>query len=212
MDPIKIHQTSLHAVLVLDAAHINPASVATAISPNKDSVVITFDQQQDIQSQGATVTTNTVMTTTTRLTICPLLTVPGSTPQGEAAPVELLDTCNFSVSSANIVVRLTKSRPVDWQALQIELQQRPSGEDTGTKNIVHMAKFATASNAGKLQEAIQQSNLWPGIGGSDARPQAVCNVQAKKEPGENSILLTAELVSRNGTGATPAASASAADP
>jgi len=211
MDPIKIHQTSLHAVLVLDAAHIDPASVATLISPNRDSVVVTFDQQQDSKPKDSTATTNTIKTTT-QLTLCPLLVIPGSKTPEEAAPVELLGDCSFSVLPANLVVRFTKSRPVEWQALRIELQQRPSGESPQTHSMVHLAKFATASNAGKLQDAIQQSHLWPGIGESDARPQAVCNVQAKKEPGENSILLTAELVSRNGTGPHPAASTSAAGP
>ncbi|GJJ78230.1 hypothetical protein EMPS_10589 [Entomortierella parvispora] len=202
MDPIKIHQTSLHAVLVLDAAHIDPASVATIISPNGDNVDVKFNQHQDTHLEESI----TATATTTRLTVRPLLTLPGSPSREESVPAEVLEACNFLVSPSNLVVRFTKSRPVEWQALQIELQKGPLLGET------LLAKFATASNADTLQKAIQQSHLWPGIGELEKKRQlAVCNVQAKKEPGENSILLTAELVSRDGTGSS-AASASTTGP
>ncbi|KAG0089907.1 hypothetical protein BGZ93_006986 [Podila epicladia] len=95
---IHIHQTSVHAILVIQITDIDPASVSTSLAPQFDAVELSFQA-----AKGASA----------KWTVRP-------------QPAATIQQCSFSVSAENIVFTFTKAERTEWQALDIDGQGTPS--------------------------------------------------------------------------------------
>lgn len=95
---IHIHQTSVHAILVVQISDIDPASVSTSLVPSFDAVQLSFQVAKDASAKW---------------TVRP-------------QPAATIQQCSFSVSTENIVFTFTKAERTEWQALDIDVQGTPS--------------------------------------------------------------------------------------
>ncbi|KAF9311492.1 hypothetical protein BG003_007349 [Podila horticola] len=91
---IHIHQTSVHAILVVQISDIDPASVSTSLVPSFDAVQLSFQVAKDASAKW---------------TVRP-------------QPAATIQQCSFSVSTENIVFTFTKAERTEWQALDIDVQ------------------------------------------------------------------------------------------
>ncbi|KAI7820796.1 hypothetical protein BC939DRAFT_456971 [Gamsiella multidivaricata] len=185
MLPVYVHQTSRHAVVLIQVECIDPHSISTEISSDQASLQLSLQHKPRGSSRTCTVT----------ISARPMLD-----PSGSIASIQ---DCSCSISAENIVLRLTKTRKTEWQALRIIFKcqdtgfSNPADINDSDKTIEHgdqqeqtgpiIAKFVTSSNTTHLQSAIRTSKLW------DAQSGRVGNIQAKKMGGVNAIQLTADL-------------------
>ncbi|CAO3570167.1 unnamed protein product [Mortierella alpina] len=191
-----------HAVLVLHVEDIDPHSISTVLSATKDSCQITY-LNQPTRSK-------------VEVRVHPQAPQPSADPQGSSDA--LIQDCTCSPSHENIVIKLAKVQPTEWQALELMFKSVPTemsaseakaeteaeaeaeteseggidinGLSIDQKEASVTLKFVTEANVGQLHDAIRDSRLW-----ESERDQHVGNVQAKRVPGVNAIHMTAELVS-----------------
>ncbi|KFH72655.1 hypothetical protein MVEG_02944 [Podila verticillata NRRL 6337] len=91
---IQIHQTSVHAILIIQITNVNPGSVSASLAPSTDSIELSFQAAKDAS---------------TKWTIRP-------------QPAATIQQCSHNVSPENIVFTFTKAQPgTEWQALDIDV-------------------------------------------------------------------------------------------
>lgn len=91
---VQIHQTSAHAILVIQVSDVNPGSVSASLAPSTESMELSFQAAKGVL---------------TKWTIRP-------------QPAATIQQCSHSVSAENIVLTFTKAQPgTEWQALDINV-------------------------------------------------------------------------------------------
>ncbi|KAF9438732.1 hypothetical protein BGZ76_005464 [Entomortierella beljakovae] len=180
---IQIHQTSCHAVVVINLKNVDPESISKHIPKDQDCVLVKFEfQAQEGQPKQKQVT----------LRVQPWLDSDTSNEGGVK-----LEDCNISITKGNIVLSITKLGRIEWQEIDVQIiganHIDEAHQESRTKLCNEDEKsirlgFVTEKNAGRLYQAIQEGNRWKIDG--DLR---VANTTAKRVTGVNAIQLTAEL-------------------
>ncbi|KAI1314699.1 hypothetical protein EDD11_001868 [Mortierella claussenii] len=183
-----VHQTSLHAVLVIHTRDIDPHSIATHVASVPGPVEISYQHH----TLGLTLSQ-------TKLTVQPILSqlcLPAM------QPLAVVRDCSYSVTADNMVFKFSKASSAEWQALEVVVKSEHAGSSTDMvmnadwDNVLSqqggqclealLIKFPTVTNASELHTAMQTSPCWDPVG-------FVGKIQAKKVQGANAIQMTVEL-------------------